>query len=466
MFTRYKSYIPLASILILALFLYTYRLAHTMQFFGDVGWYYLDARDLLLGNSFPLVGITSSHPWLHQGAYWTYFLAGVLFFGKLNPLAGGYLAAGIGVGTVAMCYFVGKQMFTERGGVLFALLYTLSPLAIWNMRFPFHTTPIPFLALLFLYLFYSWIQGNHRSFIGIAVVFALLYNFELASIMFIFPLGIAFLYGIWKQTAYSHSLQNKKIVGTSLVGMITTMLPMLIYDIQHGFPQTIRFAMWLLYRLLATIHIIPLHAATPEETWNHFFHFILTNISRIFFLIQPGIAGILLIVVLLFLFQHAVSKRNLSHLVLSLMTYGSLFVFILYKTPSEAYITLFFPFLLFSLAVTLDELQSYKKIGVMCMLFLGFLGAGKFVSQDFTYDTHQSYNFSFDERRIAVDSIIQKVGKNTYTIEGKNMFIPTPAYVMGYEYMLWYLGHPVAEEFPEKIFTIEETPDKIVIEEK
>ena len=148
------------------------------------------------------------------------------------------------------------------------------------------------------------------------------------------------------------------------------------------------------------------------------------------------------------------------------MTLGSLFVFILYKTPSEAYIMLFFPFLLFSLAVTLDELQSYKKLGIMCMLFLGFLGTGKFVSQDFTYSTHQSYNFSFDERSIAVDSIIQKVGKNTYTIEGKNMFISTPAYVMGYEYMLWYLEHPVAEEFPKMILTIEETPENIVIEEK
>jgi len=62
-----RNNLALLGVLILGLFLTLDRISTLMPFIGDQGWFYLSARDLALGKSFPLVGIASSHPWLHQG---------------------------------------------------------------------------------------------------------------------------------------------------------------------------------------------------------------------------------------------------------------------------------------------------------------------------------------------------------------------------------------------------------------
>src|SRR6185312_14686775 len=75
-------------ILFLAAFLLFYKLNEFMSFIGDQGWFYISARDMLLTGQIPLVGITSSHTWLHQGPFWTYLLAFALKIGDYNPVAG------------------------------------------------------------------------------------------------------------------------------------------------------------------------------------------------------------------------------------------------------------------------------------------------------------------------------------------------------------------------------------------
>jgi len=86
--------------LLLSLVLRIYNLSQNMTFIGDQGWFYLSARDLLISHQIPLVGITSSHTWLHQGPLWTYMLAMVLFISKFNPVSGAYLTILFGLATV------------------------------------------------------------------------------------------------------------------------------------------------------------------------------------------------------------------------------------------------------------------------------------------------------------------------------------------------------------------------------
>jgi len=75
-------------IFILAAFLLLYKLETYMPFIPDQAWFYLSARDIFVKGQIPLLGITSSHTWLHQGALWTYMLAGALWIGRFNPFSG------------------------------------------------------------------------------------------------------------------------------------------------------------------------------------------------------------------------------------------------------------------------------------------------------------------------------------------------------------------------------------------
>lgn len=458
----------LVLILLLATFLYTYRLSHLMAFTGDVAWFYLDARDLLLGKSFPLVGITSSHTWIHHGAYWTYLLAIALWIGKFNPLSGGYLSAGIGVLTVLSMYVIGKKYFGVWVGILAALFYTLSPFAIMNTRIPLNTTPLVFLSLWFLYFLIAWVRGRAYSLVILCGILALLYNFELGSIMLFVPFTLVGLYGWWYQTSFFRQTVNRRSIASSLLlsGMI--MLPMIIYDVSHGYPQTVRFIVWIVYRLFVTIGIFPLGHTTQTETWGNFFTFLLPTLSHIFYLLPSFLAILLGGRILWGLISITRKKRTNEYIILLVSILSTTSIFMVYKTTSETYIPLFFAYLFLSLAVIVMYIPQtvYRVVIVVLLVCAGISGIRTFVSKDYEYASQHPYVFSYDDRQHVVKTIIQKTGKSTYTIEGKNMFIVTPSFTMNYEYLLWYLGHPVVEEFPEKMITIEETPDRIQIGEK
>src|ERR1700691_3000817 len=99
-----------------------YRLSDLMPFIGDQGWFYISARDMLLSGKIPLVGITSSHVWLHQGPYWTYMLAGALWLGNFVPVTGAYLTATIGLFTIWLVYKIGSDVFSQRIGLIASLI--------------------------------------------------------------------------------------------------------------------------------------------------------------------------------------------------------------------------------------------------------------------------------------------------------------------------------------------------------
>ncbi len=79
---------------------------------------------------------------------------------------------------------------------------------------------------------------------------AILYNLELATSTLWVVLIAVLLYGIWKKKGWVKKLFNKKILMYSIVAFLIPMLPFLIYDFNHNFPQTLKFIIWIGYRIL------------------------------------------------------------------------------------------------------------------------------------------------------------------------------------------------------------------------
>jgi GT2 family glycosyltransferase len=147
-------------ILLFTAFVLFYQLHTRMIFIGDVAWFYLSARDMVLQGNIPLVGIASSHPWIHQGAFWTYILAFALWVGRFNPLSGGYAVGIIGIITVVTLYFCVKRIFGIIPAFFSTVFYATSPLVIINARLPYHTAPIPFFVILYFYALCNWVSGK------------------------------------------------------------------------------------------------------------------------------------------------------------------------------------------------------------------------------------------------------------------------------------------------------------------
>jgi len=143
-----------------------YRLPSLMPFIGDQAWFYLAARDAFLGRSLPILGITASITWLHQGPLWTYLLVPLI----AHPVLPALLTSLAGVVSIFLIYFL--------GGWPTSLLLAMLPLAVLQPRMPYHTSLIPLFSILF-FLFLH----RHRDFLA-GLFLGFLYQLHLLTFIF------------------------------------------------------------------------------------------------------------------------------------------------------------------------------------------------------------------------------------------------------------------------------------------
>ncbi|MGH7203241.1 MAG: ArnT family glycosyltransferase [Candidatus Levyibacteriota bacterium] len=445
-----------------------------MSFFGDQGWFYLSARDMLLTGNFPLVGIASSHPWLHQGAWWTYVLAFIFSLTHFNPLAPGYFSAGLGVVTVGLVYFFVSRMFASKVGLLAAFLYATSPLIIINMRMPYHTVFIPILALLYLFALSKWLGCMMKYFPVLIFSVAMLYNFEIATTPFTFILILCLVFGLWKRKKYATTLANKKIIGYSFLAWLIPMIPMLLYDVNHGFPQTIKFVLWLGYRFAKLFGFPDIHGDTVFEPLAPFLPFTATKLQDFLFLPNQWIAIVLFVAIFLaltyFVYQDFRKKEISAPLIALYVTFTIPFLsYMALQTSSEAYWPMFFPTTMIGFAYVAFRLFNKRKLFILVNLIVVIIGCFNtyYLVRDNYLMTPGNYGYPFNQRTSATQQIITEANGRKYTLIGKGEGSKFASFTMPYEYLTWWLGHgPSQKKEKLKIFVSETNKGIIVTENK
>ncbi len=434
-----------------------------MPFIGDQGWFYLSARDLLLTGKIPLVSITSSHTWLHQGPIWTYMLAVALWISHFNPVSGAILTGVIGLVTILLIYKIGSEMFSQRVGLIAALFYATSPYIVFSGRFAYHTSPIPLLALLLLYVTYKWIKGFQYGFPLILFFLALLYNFELATFVIIPVFLVVLIYGIVKKTKWVKNILQPKIILLSFLALIIPMLPMVLYDIYHGYPQTIKFAIWILYKIATIVGFPHLHPNAPSETFKTMLPFVSVLLQRIIFLGSALFSWIILLVATLNLFllnKPFFKKREYlqSYSLLLLFFIIPTLGYIAEKTNSEAYLLVFFPSISFIIGLLFDRFMKYHLLKipsiVILMLFVS-INIFLFFKMNFFMDNF-GYGPTLTERIAIAKQIIQKSKGQEYNLIGRGPWSQYESFTMNYQYLAWWLGHEPSKRKAKLVFIVQE----------
>jgi hypothetical protein len=447
----------IALIFALALFLRIYRLPELMHFIGDQGWYYLSARDMLNANTFPLVGIASSHPWLHQGAFWTYILSVIFTLTNFHPLAPGYFTAILGAATVVLLYFVGLKMFSWRVGLIAATLYAVSPLIVIHDRMPYHTSLIAPLTLLFIYMLHTWVSGWKYGFPLSIMLLAVLYNFQISTVPFLLVIVLVLAVGILKKRKYISLIMNLKLLSLSFLAWLIPMLPMLIYDLQNGFPQTVKVVMWLGYKVLLLFGFPSIHGDTQFAETIPFWPFLIMEIQRLLFFSNAFFAITILAssigVILFQLYKQYKAKKVSQPLLLLFVSFiipfGS---FVGLQTPSGAYLPMFFPtvMLLIGYAVHIVLLRKSTQmvgIGLLTVLI-------SFNTYSIIWDSEvlgvKGEGVTFEERLEKSKEMVNKADEMRYNIVGKGPGSQFASFTMNYEYLTWWLGNGPSDK-PEKL---------------
>ncbi|GIW61823.1 MAG: hypothetical protein KatS3mg089_0675 [Patescibacteria group bacterium] len=456
------------SVYILLFGFYSVNLASQMVFIGDQGWFYLSAKDLLLGKEFPLVGIPSSHPWLHQGAYWTYLLAIALAIGRFDPIAGGYMGILFGILGVAAVYFVTKKFFTRKAAFIATLLYATSPLVVAHARMPYHTTPIPFFTTLYIYSLLQWIKGKVIFFPISLSLLAILYNFEIATVLLVFPFLLIAAYGLIKKTKWFIPILNKKIIFTSYGAIILPMIPMLLFDLEHGFPQTLKFIAWVGYRILVLLGYPPLHPEIPSPSKEFFYIFSLDKLTYYFLPSNTYLAILIFLGIIIGSTVYTIkslfaSKINTSFLIIYLITICSLLGYVINQTPSEAYLPILFSPLMMLAGFLANVIIKKRGFFYPTLVAVSIIVITNII---FIWKVHSIENqagITFRQRMEVVEKIIKKIGKRPYSLHAIGEGSQFESFLDNYRYLLWWKKYPPLPN-PQKIqVVLKEEKNKIQI---
>ncbi|MDP3987954.1 MAG: glycosyltransferase [Candidatus Levybacteria bacterium] len=441
-----KKHAVLGLILIAGGFLRLFRLDDLMMFFGDQGWFYLSARNIFLRGDVPLVGITSSHTWLHQGPLWTYILSIVLKIFNFNPLSGAYFTAIVGIFSVFIMYKVTSALFSEKVGLIAASIFAVSPLVVIHSRMSYHTSLIPLFTTLFIYFVYKWLRGNYKFFPFIIAVLAVLYNLELATAI----LSVIFFFLLIERYFRDRELIIKTLSWRNLLHsffiFLLLMFPVLFYDVSHGFPQTIKFAGWIPYSFLK-----PFYSSANTFSFSGFdkmIEFFLNYLQRLIFLPNQIISNIIFIVSLGFFFVHyfnsiKTKKDNVSITTIFLFTMIPILVFLINKTPSEAYLPLLFPTIIILIAFMFDFFLKYKYlayIGYPVLVIILILNSYSLINKNYLMGIRNGYGPEFSTRTAVAKEIVRQARGRDFVLKGEGRGSQFESFTMNYEYLTWWLG--------------------------
>lgn len=455
----------LIGVVLIALFLYWFQLPELMTFIGDQGWFYLSAKDLVEYGDIPLVGITSSNTWLHQGPFWTYILASIFTVFGFNPVFPGFFTGLFGVATVLFLYIVVREMFSTRVALLSALLYTTSPLVIVHTRMPYHTTPIPFFTIAFVYVLYRWVKGEISYFPLVIASIFILYNFQLSTQILWLVVIMYCLYIALFDKKYLKKTFSKRNILYSLGLSIAIMLPILVYDFSHGFPQTIKYAVWFPYKIVS----IAKDLFSPWEflfSSSEMFDYFRIYFSRIIFPSQLVIFGFLLSLIFIYVIDR-IRKFYNEQFINAQFLISFLFAFIVIGiyamgTPSEAYLPILFFFfpILTVLALEQFTVQDYRR--VLVPIIVTVTAAFNMYYYIGNMDKQFQYGPALEDRKNAVQTIITMSKNQPFQIKAQGKGAQFQSFLDSYKYLFWYYGARLDAK-SNMIFSIEERNRSIII---
>jgi 4-amino-4-deoxy-L-arabinose transferase-like glycosyltransferase len=408
-----REHFVLVILVAVAAFLRLYQLDTHGIFFFDTAHDLLAAQQSLQEGRLPLVGITSSRPWLHQGplAIWIEMLI-MLFFGTAT-LAQHIVFALIGVAAVIGLYELVTVFFSRRAAYVAVALLAVFPLAVANSRMPYHTTPIPLATVLYLWsLCLLWNKFSLKYLIFALLSGVVLFQFELCNA----PLLLLIPYVFWRK---KYQLSKKVIAFATLAGFVG-LLPQLLFHVFGGSNQVFEFSKWLVTQILERLQGGTATIDTTAKTLQAFWVFG----GRIFGVDVPilSIAGLVSLLSSSLYILYKIFKNASVPAVVELAGLGLWLLvaaYFLAGPPSEAYFPPFFiciPILFSYVFVSLSKKLQLFGTGLI-LIFMGITVYSIFTANFFVMNNRAFQYDSVGEKRAIARALARRTANNPYQLK-------------------------------------------------
>ena len=185
----------------------------------------------------PLLGPKTSVGEFHHGAFYYYLLAPSAAISSGDPVVVTLFIALLGIAAVALTWWLARSMSGRVAGsvagFIAGLLLAVSPAAIQESTFIWNPNPIGFFAVLSLAAAWkAWRSGRAGWWafaIGAAGAVTQLHVLGVVFLVAMLAIGIV-------ELRRDRAVAAGLLVGLLIVGVL--FLPLLVYELQHGFAET------------------------------------------------------------------------------------------------------------------------------------------------------------------------------------------------------------------------------------
>ena len=203
------------------------------RFDADQGHDMLTLLALTRDGVVPLLGPQTSVGEFHHGAFYYYLLAPAAAISNADPVVVTAFLALLGVGAVALTWWLGREIGGSRAGALAGLLLAVSPAAIEESTFIWNPNPIAFFAALAFVAAWRARSGGRRAWWVLALVAAgmVVQLHVLGAIFFLELLEIVAL-----EVRRDRRVLPPLVTGVALLALL--FVPHLAYELNTGFAET------------------------------------------------------------------------------------------------------------------------------------------------------------------------------------------------------------------------------------
>lgn len=405
-----KKYLPIVLISVLAVLLRLYLFEKRVSFDADQEEIAFKAKEVLSGNPV-LLGPKTSLGGFSIGPGFTYLWAISSFFLEGNPISGAYLSVFLGILLIIGVYVITRKIFSERVGLILSFILAVSVSFItWDQ--------VPWAPSLFylseLIVFYGVYISNKKKYGLPLIALGLALGFQSHFAIFLLVLPIV-TYLLIRKPVF-----EKKGIVVSFLILVSAFLPVVIFDLTHGFVN---------FQRLISIFYLGRGGLTPPVA--KILTTLVSNSTGVLWLHFPAVLKYLIFTfIVLFSFWGIIrNKRYRPLLSLSnLFLLVPFFIFLFYKSNfSEYYLmTAVVPFL-----ILLGYIFSVINNKFIIFLILGvfsFLNIRSFIS------VYKPMNLYAKEQ--IVQEIIKRVGSGGYGVSLSTEL----GYGFGYLYIFDYYG--------------------------
>jgi len=444
------SAIILILILLIAAFMRLYMIGGYMNFLGDEGRDALVALGILQGH-FTLLGPRASAGNFFTGPIYYYMMAPFLWLFHLDPVGPAVMVALFGVATVWLVYFVGKDFFDKKTGLIAATLYAISPLVITYSRSSWNPNTVPFFSLLTLYLLYKAVTTvrSWKYYLLVGLLLGVCIQLHYISLFLAVIVAISLFVMHWFLNNKILIIPLLKYYVEIFVGFIIGYSPFLAFEARHDFPNTRTIIQFITSD--TTSHSYETYSAFYQPIADVFFRvfgrlvfsFPVPSAYHTYPLIFLQLFGlIVLIAAVASIIVLAFHKNKFVVILLTTWLVIGVLLFGLYKKPIyDYYLVFMFPlpfFLIGNLIGRASDLMKGKfHYGYIIggILFISTLGVNLYYQPFQIHPNHQK-----DQAEEIAKFIIQQTNNQPYNFALLSAGSGNSDYA--YVYYLTILGHP------------------------